>query len=159
MYDNKDTKVADNKIADNRVLDENETINYKKRINEIDDRIDEEKSKMKNLDEMEELFVSLSKNITKCVDLLNKSIKGNNIANRLNSIEENNKINFTKSIGNLEIEREEIKNRLVSLNNEKDDFQKLMREQNIKEEVKEKESFEHKEQKEEDKEEDNKEGE
>lgn len=137
MYEDKNEKVADNKKIDNQMLDKQEVVNYKNKINEIDDRIDQEKSRMRELDDMEELFVSLSKNITKCVDLLNKSIKGNNISNKLNSIEENNKINFSKSIGNLEIERDEIKNNIVDLNNKKEDYQQKMKEDNIKEELKE----------------------
>ena len=137
MYEDKNEKVADNKKIDNQMLDKKEVVNYKNKINEIDDRIDQEKSRMRELDDMEELFVSLSKNITKCVDLLNKSIKGNNISNKLNSIEENNKINFSKSIGNLEIERDEIKNNIVDLNNKKEDYQQKMKEENIKEELKE----------------------
>lgn len=115
------------KVADNRKLDENELPYYREKINDIENQIDYEKDKMRNLDDMEDIFVSLNNNINKCVEILRKSIKGKNTANKLNSIEENNKINFKKSIGNIEIEKEETKNNIINLYTEKDNIQKEIR--------------------------------
>ena len=119
--------------ADNIIMVDEKTANSsvyatKKRIDSIDNRISEEKSKMKDLDDMEELFVSLSKNISKCVELLNKSGKGRNVNSKLNAIEENNKINFQKSINNIDIQREEIKNNLIKLNDQKETIQEQLKE-------------------------------
>lgn len=119
--------------ADNIIMVDEKTANSsvyatKKRIDSIDNRISEEKSKMKDLDDMEELFVSLSKNISKCVELLNKSVKGRNVNSKLNAIEENNKINFQKSINNIDIQREEIKNNLIKLNDQKETIQEQLKE-------------------------------
>lgn len=128
--------------ADNVIMVDEQTANKsvyvtKKRIDYIDNRISEEKNKMKDLDEIEELFVSLSKNISKCVELLNKSVKGRNVNAKLNSIEENNKVNFQKSINNIDVQREEIKNSLVELNDQKDAFQKQLKENYLEQEKKE----------------------
>ena len=121
------------KKADNSMINSDITISNietRKIISSLDSRIDAEKNRMKNLDEMEEMFISLNKNITKCVELLNKSIKGKNIANKLNAIEENNKINFVKSMSNIDSERDEIKNNLIKLNEEKEEFQDEIRRKN-----------------------------
>ena len=74
MNDKEDTKSADNKI------------DTKTKLRLVNDRIDVERQKMKNLDELEELFVSLNKNINKCVELLGRSIKGENIGRKLSAI-------------------------------------------------------------------------
>ena len=85
---------------------------------------------MKNLDELEELFVSLNKNINKCVELLGRSIKGENIGRKLSAIEENNKVSFNKSIYNINSDREEVKNLLSRLNDERDEYQEMIRREN-----------------------------
>ncbi len=150
-----DGKKADNIIVGNIPITEN--INTKKIISSLDSRIDGEKNRMKNLDEMEEMFVSLNKNITKCVELLNKSIKGKNITSKLNAIEENNRINFIKNMNSIDTERDQIKENLFKLNEERDrvndevrkiNAEKLRKELNPeKEEEKEKENEEEKEEK------------
>ena len=119
------------KKADNSIINVD-----KAKIKEIDSKIELEKNKMKNLDDMEEIFVSLNKNISKCVELLQKSIKGNNVTRKLNSIEEENKNNFSRSIQNIEYEREKIKSNLSLLNDEKEDYEEKLKEEN-KEKLKE----------------------
>ena len=118
MNDKEDTKSADNKI------------DTKTKLRLVNDRIDVERQKMKNLDELEELFVSLNKNINKCVELLGRSIKGENIGRKLSAIEENNKVSFNKSIYNINSDREEVKNLLSRLNDERDEYQEMIRREN-----------------------------
>ena len=118
MNDKEDTKSVDNKI------------DTKTKLRLVNDRIDVERQKMKNLDELEELFVSLNKNINKCVELLGRSIKGENIGRKLSAIEENNKVSFNKSIYNINSDREEVKNLLSRLNDERDEYQEMIRREN-----------------------------
>ena len=118
MNDKEDTKSADNKI------------DTKTKLRLVNDRIDVERQKMKNLDELEELFVSLNKNINKSVELLGRSIKGENIGRKLSAIEENNKVSFNKSIYNINSDREEVKNLLSRLNDERDEYQEMIRREN-----------------------------
>ena len=113
------------KKADNSINDIYQT---KEKISRIDNRIDIEKKKMKDLDEIEELFSSLTKNISKCVELLNKSVKGKTVNAKLNAIEENNKINFGKSMANIDIQREETKRNLIKLTEEKEEYQNEIKE-------------------------------
>ena len=123
-------KKADNtKIENKNISVDNAIYMTKQKISSLDNRIDAEKNKIRELDDMEELFVSLSKNISKCVELLNRSVKGKNVNSKLNSIEENNKINFAKSMSNIEIQREDTKNNLVKLTEEKEKYQDELKEE------------------------------
>lgn len=124
-------KTIDNKLVDNKA-----------KLKVVNDKIDIEKQKMKNLDEIEELFVSLNSNINKCVELLSKSMKGENIGRKLGAIEESNKVNFNKSIYSINSNREDIKKKLSELSDQKDEVQELIREENrekIEEEKRERE--------------------
>lgn len=78
-------KQADNTKIENKNISADSAIYMtKQKISSLDNRIDAEKNKMRELDDMEELFVSLSKNISKCVELLNRSVKGKNVNSKLN---------------------------------------------------------------------------
>lgn len=154
--------MAEEKKIDNKTMGDKETksvdnkMDTKTKLRLVNDRIDVEKQKMKNLDELEELFVSLNKNINKCVELLGRSIKGENIGKKLSAIEENNKVSFNKSIYNINSDREEVKNLLSRLNDERDEYQEMIRRENQieleheleKEKESEKEKEENKEEKE-----------
>ena len=123
-------KRADNSINTSYNIN-NDIYVTKKKISNIDNRIDIEKNKIKELDDMEELFMSLNKNISKCVDLLNRSVKGKTVNAKLNAIEEHNKVNFARSLNNIEIQRDEVKSNLVKLNEEKEKFQEILKEKYI----------------------------
>ena len=96
------------------------SINKKVKIKELDSKIDVEKNKNKQLDEIEEIVVSLNKNITRCLELLGASIKGNNTEKKLSAIESENNMNFKKNISNIELQREIVNNNINKLKNEKD---------------------------------------
>ena len=113
------------KKADNKVLEN------KAKIKEIDSRIDDVKNRGKKLDDMEEIVDSLNKNIDKCLELLGKSVKGNNYEKRLDAYQTENKINYKKNIGYIEAQRDLIKNKITRLNKEKED---LIKENNKEEE-------------------------
>ena len=98
MVNDMEEKKADNKI-----------IRQKIRIKEIETKIDSEKNKTKQLDEIEEIVTSLNKNINRCLELLGVSIQGNNIDKRLSAIETENNNNFKKNIHNIELHKELLK--------------------------------------------------
>ena len=126
----------DGKKLDNRRIDN------KTKLKEVNDQLDIEKKRLKTLDDIEELFVSLNDNVSKCVDLLAKSIKGQNINKKLDYIEESNKINYIKSIDSINDDRENIKQNIKRLNSERDEYQERIRRENnetLKKEEKEKE--------------------
>ena len=98
-------------------------------IEHINDQIDMSKSKLKSLDDMEEGFSSLSKNISKCVELLSQSMKGNNVEQKLGAIMDNNRIYYLKAMGSIDDERQEAKKKLKELYDQKDEMEKLKKEQ------------------------------
>lgn len=103
-------------------MEEKKADNYinKEKIKKIDNELEKEKNKFNDLDELEEIIISLNNNINKCIELISKSIKGNNINKRLSAIETENRISFKNNINNIDIERKEIKNNILNLNDEKD---------------------------------------
>ena len=104
-------KKADNKILENKA-----------RIKEIDSQIDVEKDKGKQLDDIEEVVVSLNKNIERCLELLGTSVKGNNFEKKLSAYQTENKINYKKNMNDIESQRELLKANINKLYNEKDEL-------------------------------------
>ena len=98
-------------------------------IENINDQIDMSKSKLKSLDDMEEGFTSLSKNIAKCVELLGQSMKGNNVEQKLGAISDNNRIYYLRAMGSIDDERQEAKKKLKDLYDQKDEMEKLKKDQ------------------------------
>ena len=121
-------KMADNKININKAS-----------INRIDNEIDSNKSKIKTLNDMEEGFVSLSKNIEKCVELLSMSMKGNHIESKLSDISESNQVYLKKVVSTIDDEKTVANDRIKNLYDEKDRIEKeqrnLYREQEMQEHV------------------------
>ena len=114
-------KKADNKIIENKA-----------RIKEIDSQIDVEKGKGRQLDDMEEVVTSLNKNISKCLELLGKSVKGNNFDKKLTAYEAENRINYKKNMGNIEAQRELLQININRLYSEKDELLETIKEEEDK---------------------------
>ena len=123
----------DKKVADNRIY-----VNTLK-LNNIDSRIDSNKEKMKTLSSLEEGFVSLSKSVEKCVELLGASMKGNRIERKLADISDSNKIYLRNVMSNIDDQRTDAQTVLKNLYNERDVAEKerrqIYREQEMKEHV------------------------
>jgi hypothetical protein len=119
------------KVADNRIY-----LN-KQKINSIDARIDNNKEKMKTLNTLEDGFVSLSKSVEKCVELLGASMKGNRIERKLADISDSNKIYLKNVMSNIDDQRSDAKEELKELYNQRDAAEReqkaLYREQEMKE--------------------------
>ncbi len=107
------TKKADNQISYNRI-----------QINRLDNEIDSSKSKIKTLNDMEEGFVSLSKNIEKCVELLSLSMKGNNIEGKLGDISESNQMYLKRVVSTIDDEKTTTNDRIKNLYEQKDNYEK-----------------------------------
>ncbi len=124
--DDTDLKVADNRIYVNKI-----------KINNIDNRIDSNKEKMKTLNTLEEGFASLSKSVEKCVELLGASMKGNKIERKLADISDSNKMYLRNVMSNIDDQKEDAKKELKELYDAKDaaerERKQLYREQDEKE--------------------------
>ena len=76
---------------------DNEIKVHKQKINELDNKLSQEKAKLKKIDEMQESLYELNKNMSKCIELLSKSIVGPTTSRLFNNMEENNRMFYTKS--------------------------------------------------------------
>lgn len=103
------------KKADNIILTK------KQIINQIDDKLSEEKKNIKNLENIQNNYHSLNKNMSKCISLLSKSIKGPQVDSMLSEFEYNNKRFMIKTDEKIEKELKEIKKRVNKLYLEKEE--------------------------------------
>ena len=121
-----DKKVADNRIYANTV-----------KLNNIDSRIDSNKDKIKTLGNLEEGFVSLSKSVEKCIELLSASMKGAQVERSLADISDSNKVYLKNVMSNIDDQRIDTNEELKKLYNERDAAEKerreLYREQDMEE--------------------------
>ncbi len=124
----------DDKIADNKII-----YQKKREIINIEDRIDEKKATLKELDDVQEKYVSINKSISKCIDSIRKSIKGKNINNILDSIENDNNNNINIATDSTEEKKENIIKEIKNLNIQKDNIEKELKDEYRKENEKEKE--------------------
>ena len=86
-----------------------------------------EKKRLQKLDDMQEEIVALNKNLTKCIDLLSKSISGPVTNNVFNDMHNSNRLFYVKTSGIIDEESTNSKININRLYQEKDDV--------IKEEV------------------------
>ena len=93
---------------------------FKKKVNEIDNQIDNEKNKIKKINNVHEMVTALKKNLNKCIELLSVSINGKQKNKMLNDMYDKNKsfyMNFSSSLDNkISI----TKNKINKLNETKD---------------------------------------
>lgn len=95
------------KVADNRIIEN-------KKINDIENKIDNEKNKLKKLDDVRNDFVSYNKTINNCLDLLSSVkneesrrkyddmyLKNNTILKKMTTIIDEKKTTIQKNINNL----------------------------------------------------------
>ena len=121
-YYNRDTYDEfdqNNNNKDNRKAD-NRTITVRQRVNEVDDKLDDEKSKLQKLSKMQESVEAIAKNMDKCIELLSKSMKGPTTDNMFNDMYNSNKAFYTKASINIENEEMATRKNINELYKEKD---------------------------------------
>lgn len=103
------------KRADNRI---NQT--RKQLINDIDEMLSSEKRKARKLENLQNSFQNLNKNMDKCLDLISKSIRGNNVDSMIDEMRYTNKKLLSKNNQKINDEIKEIKKRVNKLYLEKE---------------------------------------
>lgn len=98
----------------------NKVITTKQKINEIDYQIYEEKRKMKKINNIQENIAALSKNMSRCVDLLSKSIKGPTTKNIFDDMHDSNRIFYIQATCDLDELTEVSQKKINTLSIEKD---------------------------------------
>ena len=86
---------------------DNEIIELKNRINELDNKMQEE-------------IDNLSRNIDACIDFLSKSIKGGSICNTFNNMSETNTMLHIKTVRTIQDETEDTQKHINKLYGEKE---------------------------------------
>lgn len=124
------------KRADNKI---NEPT---KEISKIDSQIAASKEAIKNLDYIEDCLVSLNKNLGRCIELLNVSMKSKEANNILNRSDETRMTSIKKSLSTIEQSREIEKNKIKKYNEEREKFENQLKEKSKEEENEDTESNE-----------------
>lgn len=106
---------------------------FKKRINEIDNQIDNEKKKIKKIDSIQEEVTALNKNLNKCIELLSISIKGEQKDKMLNDMYDKNKSFYINFSSTLDDEISITKKKINKLTEEKENIIKENKDKNKKE--------------------------
>lgn len=126
------------KKADNRI------IQVRKQIVAYEDNLKEAKDVLRGIEDLEDNFSHLNRNIERCVELLNASIKNKKVSNKLDHMIYDNKISYRKSYSTLDEEKEitqdkinELNDKIDELNKEIKDINKKIEREEIKEEKKE----------------------
>ena len=120
-------------MEENKKIDNKINVKVEKKINvkvekkddtllDINNRIDEQKSKLKKLEDKEELVTSISKTLEKMIEALSLSVAGNAVNYRLSEMYESNRTQRTKNSEYIEKERRAINKNIFELNKSKEKF-------------------------------------
>lgn len=86
---------------------------YKRSINETENKIDFEKRRIKDIENLQEEVVSLNKNLDECIKILEKSMQGPTTNYAFEDMHNNNRTFFVKTTSVLD---EQIKNSQKKIN-------------------------------------------
>lgn len=99
---------------------DNRVVTSKSRISAIDEKLDIEKKRIKNLSDMQDTVNSIAKSMERCIDLLSKSIRGPKTNNRFNDMRNSNKVFLRKATDSIEEESMAVRKKINELYKEKD---------------------------------------
>lgn len=116
------------KKADNRI------IQVRKELSVTEDTLTEAKDKLRGLDNLEENFSHLNKNITLCVELLASSIKNKKVNQKMDYLFHDSKVSYMKSTSSINDEKEDTRDKINDLNDKIDELNKIIKEELNKEE-------------------------
>ena len=112
-------------MGENKKIDNKINVKVEKKddtLLDINNRIDEQKSKLKKLEDKEELVTSISKTLGKMIEALSLSVAGNAVNYRLSEMYESNRTQRTKNSEFIEKERRAINKNIFELNKSKEKF-------------------------------------
>ena len=94
-----------------------------------DKNIESSYDALKSIDEMEDAFSRLNKNMNRLVDLLEKAAKGRKVSQQLDDIRLSNQKIYRSSMYDLDIRRKNTKKELEEFESVKEEFRKKIREE------------------------------
>ena len=125
-----DEKMVETKVADNKIT-KTETIINQMKTN--DRNIESSYDTLKSIDDMEDAFSRLNKNMNKLVDLLDKAAKGRKVAQHLDDIRLTNQKIYKESVYDLDVRRKNTKKELEEFESVKEEYKKKLKEEEEKE--------------------------
>lgn len=91
----------------------------KKEIEDLDDRIVEEKAKLKKISAAQDTLLSLKNNLDVCTEIFSKSLDAAS-KSRFNNLISDNDVSFKKTCTDFQNQTDFIRNNINKLNNERD---------------------------------------
>ena len=107
---------------------DNINLEYKQRIDKIDNDIENKTNDMKTLNNIKDGFIEINKSFDKIFQLFSTSIKGKQTEARLNEMAESNIHNLSKITENIDDDRKKLQRQIDDLVEEKNNIQKEKRE-------------------------------
>lgn len=106
---------------DNKRID-NEIINTNKILNEIDEKIDIEKNRIRQIDDMQDNVREINRGFDRVIDILSCSIKGPNTDMMFDEMRDTSRSFYIEASSSLDEEALEIRNNVNKLYQQKDDI-------------------------------------
>lgn len=103
---------------------DNINLEYKQRIDKIDNDIENKTNDMKTLNNIKDGFIEINKSFDKIFQLFSTSIKGKQTEARLNEMAESNIHNLSKITENIDDDRKKLQRQIDDLVEEKNNIQK-----------------------------------
>ncbi len=107
---------------------DNINLEYKQRIDKIDNDIENKTNDMKTLNNIKDGFIEINKSFDKIFQLFSTSIKGKQTEMKLNEMAESNIHNLSKITENIDDDRKKLQRQIDDLVEEKNNIQKEKRE-------------------------------
>ena len=103
---------------------DNINLEYKQRIDKIDNDIENKTNDMKTLNNIKDGFIEINKSFDKIFQLFSTSIKGKQTEMKLNEMAESNIHNLSKITENIDDDRKKLQRQIDDLIEEKNNIQK-----------------------------------
>lgn len=121
-----DEKMVETKVADNKISKSEQIVN---KIKSVDRELESSYDSLKSIDDMEDAFNRLNKNLGKVIDLLNKSVTGKGVNQKLDDIKVNNQKIYKSSVYDLDVRRENTKKQIEEFESIKEEYRKKLKEE------------------------------
>lgn len=117
------------KIADNKIIE------VKKQLVACEDNLVEAKDALRGIEDLEDSFSHLNRNIERCIDILNSSVKNRKVIKKLDHMIYDNKVSYRRTNFTLDEEKEITQEKINELNDKIDELNKEIKEINKKIEI------------------------
>ena len=102
------------KKADNRIIE------VKKEININEERLADSRKKLRGIEDLDENFSHLNKNLNICVEIINSSVKNKGVNKKINYMSEDSTIGFKRTSSSLYDEKEDTQKEIRNINDQID---------------------------------------